>query len=109
MSKYGNKKTVRNGVKFDSKAEARRYEELCLLQRAGEITDLRLQPRYELQPKFKRGKKTIQAITYIADFEYCERGRVVAEDVKGVKTQVFSIKAKMFQFRYPDIELRITA
>lgn len=109
MSKYGNKKTTRHGVKFDSKAEANRYDELLLLERVGEISNLRRQPKYELQPKFKRGKKTIQAITYIADFEYCERGRVVAEDVKGVKTQVFSIKAKMFQFRYPDIELRITA
>lgn len=109
MSKYGNKKTVIDGITFDSQAEARRYEELCLLQRAGEITALRLQPKYELQPKFKRGKKTILPITYIADFEYLEGDKVVAEDVKGVKTQVFSLKAKMFQFRYPDIELRITA
>jgi len=109
MSKYKNKKTIRDGVQFDSKAEARRYEELCLLQRAGEITALRLQPKYELQPKFKRGKATIQAITYIADFEYREGNKVIAEDVKGVRTQVFSLKAKMFKFHYPNVELRIVA
>ncbi len=109
MSKYGNKKTVIDGIKFDSKAEARRYTELKVLERVGEITDLRLQPKYELQPKFKRGKKSIQAITYIADFEYREDGKLIAEDTKGVRTQVFTLKAKMFQFKYPDIELRVTA
>ncbi len=114
MSKYGNKKTVIDGIKFDSKAEARRYGELKILERVGEITDLRLQPKYELQPKFKRGKKTILPITYIADFEYLEvkGGKVVAEDVKGgtaTQTPVFRVKAKMFQFKYPDIELRIVS
>lgn len=110
--KYRNRKRKVNGIEFDSMKEAARYEELLLLQRVGEISDLRLQPKYELQPKFKRGKKTIRAIAYIADFEYREGDKVIAEDVKGGKatqTQVFALKAKIFQFKYPDIELRITA
>lgn len=113
--KYNNKKTVIDGITFDSKAEARRYTELKILERAGEISNLEDHVKYELQPKFKRGKKTIQAITYEADFRYIENGAVVLEDVKGGKngkgtrTQVFDLKAKILQFRFPDIELRIIA
>ncbi len=107
MAKYHNRKTTVNGVTFDSAAEARRYGELRLLERAGVIEGLKLQPKYELQPKFKRGKRTIRAITYAADFAYTEDGKTVAEDVKGVKTEAFKLKAKLFEFRYPEIELRV--
>lgn len=110
MAKYHNRKTVINNITFASAREAARYQELCLLERAGAISDLRLQPRYELQPKFRRDGKTIRAITYVGDFEYRESDRLIVEDSKGgVRTQVFEIKAKMFQFRYPEIELRVTA
>lgn len=97
---------------FDSAKEAGRYVELTLLARAGEISNLRLQPRYELQPSFKRGKKTVRKIEYVADFEYVENGVTVAEDVKGgrgTQTEVFRLKAKLFQFKYPSIELKVIA
>lgn len=108
-SKYGNRKTERDGIVFDSKAEARRYDELKLLERSGAISDLTLQPTFVLQPSFKRGKRTIRAITYVADFQYAENGKIVAEDCKGAKTEVFRIKAKMFEYVYPEIELRVVA
>lgn len=100
-SKYGNKKVVIDGIKFDSKKEAIRYSELMLLEKTGEITDLKLQQRYILQESFKIDGKTIRAITYIADFTYKDKnGDLVVEDVKGMKTQVYNIKRKMFAKRY---------
>ena len=73
MNKYRNIKTIVNGIKFDSKAEAERYIVLRTAQNNGEITDLKLQPQFELQPKYINNKgKTVRAITYKADFSYIE-------------------------------------
>lgn len=108
MSKYHNIKTSVDGIVFDSKAEAYRYMELKLLLKAGEITDLILQPKFVLQDRFKDGKKTIGAITYIADFMYQEGDNTVVEDVKGVETAVFKLKEKLFLFRYPQYVFRKT-
>ena len=107
MSKYGNRKTTIDGITFDSAAEARRYLVLKQRHADGDITNLVLQPRYELQPRFKRGKRVLRPIVYIADFQYEENGAVIAEDVKGVRTAVFDLKAKLFLYRYPDIDLRL--
>ncbi|HKM44760.1 MAG TPA: DUF1064 domain-containing protein [Dysgonamonadaceae bacterium] len=101
--KYNAKKTVIDGITFDSKAEAKRYTELKLLERAGLISKLKLQPRYNLMPSYTNGKgQKIRAIDYIADFEYLdtETNRVVIEDVKGKKTAVYNIKKKLFEKRY---------
>ena len=101
--KYGNVPTVVDGIRFDSKAEANRYSELRLLERAGTISDLECQPRYVLGT----GKRPP---VYVADFRYHEGGRLIIEDVKGGKatqTAVFKLKAKLFRERYPAIELRI--
>ena len=68
MSKYRNRKTIHDGITFDSKGEANRYCELKILERAGEISDLTLQPKFTLQESFKKNGKTHRAITYIADF-----------------------------------------
>ena len=107
-NKYRNIKTVIDGIKFDSKAEARRYTELKLLEKAGEISNLKLQPRFILQHSFKHEGKTIRAITYIADFQYTEGDKEIVEDVKGMETAVFKIKKKMFIKKYDGIyELRI--
>lgn len=106
--KYLNKKTIVDGISFDSKKEARRYQELKQLQQSGAITALRLQPVYELQPKFKCNGKTERAITYKADFEYIEDGKTIVEDTKGMLTEVFKIKRKLFLCRYPEYELRLT-
>jgi hypothetical protein len=106
MNKYHNIKTVVDGMKFDSKAEANRYCELKLLQRAGKIQSLKLQPRYLIQEKFKYGGKTELKIEYVADFEYVENGQVVVEDVKGMKTAVYKLKRKLFLYNYNTVDFR---
>ena len=107
-SKYGARKTVVDGITFASGKEARRYAELKLMERAGAIRDLQLQPRYELQAGFRDGNgNAVRKIEYVADFYYVEKGGLrVAEDVKGVRTDVYKLKRKLFMARYPEIELR---
>ena len=100
--KYNNRKTVVDGIKFDSKGEARRYSELKLLQRAGEISDLKLQPRFELLPK----QKDERAINYTADFMYQEGTETVVEDFKGKATRDYIMRRKMFKYRYPEYKFR---
>lgn len=70
--KYKNKKTQVDMYVFDSIAESRRYKELALLEKAGEIKDLQLQPRFLLQESFKKNGKTYRKIEYVADFMYCQ-------------------------------------
>lgn len=98
-SKYGNRKTIVDGILFDSKKEAIRYQELRLLERAGEITDLRCQVKFQLIPK-QPGER---ACWYIADFVYLpvgsDEGEVV-EDVKSPasKTPAYIIKRKLLLY-----------
>lgn len=106
-SKYSAKKTVRCGIKFDSKMEAEYYDQLLLLQRGGVITDLKLQPSFTLLESFKKDGRTVRGVKYKADFMFTEHGRTVVVDVKGVKTKDFIIKAKFFMSMYPDYELRL--
>ena len=92
MAKYNNTKIRVDGRLFDSKAEAARWQELSLLERAGEITELERQVEYELIPK----QKGERAVKYIADFRYVDHeGKTVVEDTKGVKTPVWIIKRKL--------------
>ena len=86
-TKYGNHKVTVNGIRFDSQKEANRWRELVLLERAGRITDLRRQVKYELIPAQRvKGKCVERAVSYIADFTYRdERGHLVVEDVKGYR------------------------
>lgn len=108
MSKYRNLLVFIDGVRFASKSEAARYQELRLLEKAGEIRDLELQPRYELQPPFTdRDGKRWRAIYYVSDFEYWEGEQGVAEEVKGFETAVWRMKRKMMIYRHPEIELRV--
>ncbi len=91
-SKYGNRKlTAPDGQVFDSVKEYHRWGCLRLLERAGAISNLRRQVKYELIPK-QLGER---ACNYIADFTYMENGKLVVEDVKGVKTEVYKIKKKL--------------
>ena len=106
-SKYHAIKT--NG--FDSRKEARRYEELLLLQRAGQISDLKTQVPYELIPaqyesyerygkngnRLKDGMRLLErACVYVADFVYIDdKGNTVVEDTKGVRTADYIIKRKL--------------
>lgn len=97
-SKYRAVPTVVNGIRFASKAEARRYQGLLLMEKAGKISGLQLQPSF----KFHCG------VSYRADFAYEENGLPIVEDVKGMRLPLFNAKAKMFKFHYPKMELRIT-
>ena len=105
--KYNNVKITVNGIKFASKGEANRYCNLMLLVRGKVIKDLELQPKFLLQSSFKKNGKTHRAINYIADFKYIENEKIVIEDFKGMETEVFKIKRKLFEYNYPDLELRI--
>ena len=99
FNKYGNIKTEVDGIKFDSKAEARRYSELKLLEKAGEISNLELQPRYDI----KIGGKYIAH--YKADFRYFTAEEAVVEDVKGVKTPIYRLKKKLVEALYPGVKI----
>lgn len=93
--KYSAIATVVDGIRFASKAEARRYQELKILERGGVITNL------ELQPKFPLVVEGVKVATYIADFAYTDKhGSKVVEDVKGMETDVFKIKRKLFEVLY---------
>jgi hypothetical protein len=106
-NKYNAKKMVIDNTIFDSKAEAHRYLELLSLQQAGEIADLRCQPEFELLPAFTtRWGERVRAIKYTADFQYTQAGRVVVEDVKGFATRDYSLRKKLFQWNFDDIEFR---
>lgn len=102
MSKYGNQKTIVDGIKFDSKHEAYRYVELKLMERTGLIKNLRLQVPFELIPnlKDKNGKLLERKATYVADFVYELNGQQVVEDAKGCRTDVYKLKKKLMLERY---------
>lgn len=101
-SKYHNRKTEIDGITFDSYKEATHYQELKLLEKAGVITDLVLQPRYELQPAYEINGRKVRKIEYVADFEYfdTEKKQKVIEDVKGIKTDIYRLKKKLFEYKY---------
>lgn len=107
MNKYRNKKVIIDGKEFDSIQESKRYKELKLLLKAGKISNLELQPRFLLQESFRKNGKTFRKIEYIADFQYIENEKTIVEDVKGMLTDVFKIKHKLFEKKYPELELRI--
>ena len=107
MNKYKNKKVQIDMYVFDSIAESKRYKELTLLQRAEKISELQLQPKFLIQESFRKNGKTYRKIEYIADFMYEENGKIIVEDVKGKETEVFKLKHKLFEKKYPALELRI--
>lgn len=117
-SKYHSRKITRDGMIFDSLKEYRRFRELSLLEKAGEITDLQRQVEFVLIPAqyteiptgevYKRGvrkglPKTKRvclelAVKYIADFTYTENGKEIVEDAKGVRTKDYILKRKMMLY-----------
>lgn len=100
------RKVTVDGILFDSKTEAEYYVFLKYQQSTGVITGLRCHPKYELVPKVYKFGKTQRAINYILDFDYFLDGRRVAVDVKGWAMEDAQIKRKLFNWRYPNIELR---
>lgn len=109
MSKYGATKTVcQHGHTHASKREAKRCVELHLLLRAGQIDALVIEPTYHFEVNgqpliMENGHKA----KYRPDFTYFERGKVVAEDVKGMIVRDFPLRAALFRACFPEIELRI--
>lgn len=102
MAKYHNRKTTVDGIVFDSAKEARRYQELVLLQRAGEISDLQRQVPFVLIPSQvdEDGKVIERPVRYVADFAYKENGVYTVEDAKGVRTKEYVIKRKLMFQKY---------
>lgn len=100
--KYNAEKSVRGNICFDSKKEARRFDELRVLLKAGRISDLKLQPQFTLQEGFKTTDGiAVRAIRYYADFSYKDKdGNLVVEDVKGVRTREYALKKKLMQERF---------
>jgi hypothetical protein len=106
-SKYHSRKVTIDGIEFDSQKEARRFRDLRLLERAGQITGLQRQVKFVLIPAqyepdtigkrggVKRGKLIERECSYIADFTYTEDGKQVVEDTKGFKTEAYKIKRKL--------------
>lgn len=106
--KYNAKRTEIDGIVFASMKEAKRYRELLLLVKAGEITHLVLQPRFHL---FAAGPSngghipTILVGAYVADFQYRDQsapvpGITVVEDVKGMRTPLYKLKKKLAEACY---------
>jgi Protein of unknown function (DUF1064) len=93
-SKYRAKKTIVDGITFASGAEAKRWSELRLLERAGHILDLVRQPQFVFTVNDK------MMFRYIADFQYFQGDGEVIEDVKGVKTPVYKLKKKLIEAQH---------
>ena len=110
MSKYNNRKVRRDGLTFDSKKEHKRYNELLLLEQAGEIANFRRQVKFVLIPTqrepsqigtrggVKKGKLLERECSYIADFVYSQNGKMVVEDTKGIRTKDYIIKRKLMLY-----------
>ena len=96
--KFGNRKTELDGKVFDSRKEARRFAELRLMERAGEISGLQTQVPFVLIPaqRDEKGRVIERAVSYVADFVYNDKaGKLVVEDAKGYRTEVYKLKRKM--------------
>lgn len=111
--KYGNKKIYEDGEVFDSKKEYRRWKELILLVKSGEISKLQRQVKYTLIPSqrepdirgprggIRPGKLIEREVSYIADFVYTDKaGQIVVEDCKGMQTKDYVIKRKLMLWRH---------
>ena len=103
--KYRNTTTNVDGIRFDSRKEANRYCELQLMQRAGEINELRRQVVFTLIPaQYVAGKCAERPVKYVADFVYVDNatGKTVVEDVKSdaTRTPEYIIKRKLMLYRF---------
>ena len=110
MSKYNNKKTTIDDIVFDSKDEALYYEALKDMKANGLIKDFELQPEFILQEGFEKDEKKYRPIKYTADFRVLtNNGSAYIVDIKGMLTTEFKIKMKLFNYKYPDIELKLVS
>jgi hypothetical protein len=100
-SKYGAVKVQYDGHSFDSKMEYRRYCQLLLLAKSGQITDLKLQPKFPIIFHMKK------VCNVIGDFEYMENDQWIVEDVKGMDNAVSRLKRKLVKLQYPSVDWRV--
>ena len=107
MSKYNSRRVSIDGYFFDSVRESQRYSELKLMEKAGEISHLKIHPEFILQNGFIKNGKKYRNIRYIADFKYIKNGEIMIEDVKsaGTKTEVYKIKRKIFENKYQKLTI----
>ena len=98
---------MQDGIRFDSQKEANRYWEIKMMERAGKVKNVQLQPRFVLQENFEHNGKKHREISYVADFMYeDEQGKTIVEDVKSAMTKklpVYRMKKKMLLYKYPNI------
>lgn len=106
-NKYRNKKVIYSDIKFDSIVEKDRYIYLKAKEEKGLIKGLELQKKFLLQDKFNYKGKVVRAIHYIADFYYIENDIEVVEDVKGIETDAFKLKEKLFKNKYHHIDFYV--
>ena len=108
MTKYGNERVQFNGHWFDSIAERDYYKKLLRMKNEGMVAEIILQPSFLLQEGFKKNGANYKPIKYIADFKVIySTGYIEIIDVKGVETEVFKIKHKLFEKLYPEYHLTI--
>ena len=106
-NKHNASPKVFDGIKFASTAEARRYSELKLMQKSGDIDYLYLQPRFLIQPKFRYLGKNYQAIHYTPDFMYFELGKITVEEYKSehtVKDAAYIMRKKMLLHKFATLD-----
>lgn len=107
-TKYGANKIMIDDINFDSMLEANYYLYLLYEKKIGTIIDFELKPSFVLQPSFKKNERKFQQIKYIADFKvFLPTGETVIVDTKGVMTADFKLKQKMFEYKYPDLSLKV--
>ena len=101
-------KRTYNGIIFDSVLEMKYYRDvICPKVESGDITDVKLQVKYELQPKFIHDNKTVQAINYVADFVVTySNGLVEVLDTKGYPDSTALLKRKLFWYHYPNVDYK---
>lgn len=99
QTKYRAVRTVVDNINFASQGEARRYKQLKLLEEVGSIQALVLQPKYPIDLYGEH------VCDYVADFEYLEDGKIIAEDFKGIRTAVYRLKKKLFNLAYGDTHI----
>lgn len=95
-NKYNNRRINTEDGWFDSQRELKRWQELKLMARAGEISDLARQVKFELIPRIG----SLRPIIYIADFVYTQKGRRVVEDSKGFRDRVYKLKARLMLWQH---------
>lgn len=109
-NKYNNKKTVVDGITFDSKKEADYYIQLKVLKQMNKIRDFKMQQKYILQEGFEKDGVKHRPITYIADFVILHwGGGIEVIDIKPSKqyqTQVYKLKKKLFEYKHPELKIK---